>query len=126
MHILLVDDEADYLELMQNRLEKRGFQVTTAENGPQALAAIEKVAFDAAVLDVKMTGMDGLEVLRRIKATHPEVEVILLSGHASMESAVLGVETGAADYLLKPVPINDLIERLNDVVNNKKKPRGIQ
>ncbi len=126
MHILLVDDEADYLELMQNRLEKRGFQVTTAENGPQALAAIEKTAFDAAVLDVKMTGMDGLEVLRRIKATHPEVEVILLSGHASMESAVLGVETGAADYLLKPVPINDLIERLNDVVNNKKNPRGMQ
>ena len=126
MHILLVDDEADYLELMQNRLEKRGFQVTTAESGPHALAAIEKDAFDAAVLDVKMTGMDGLEVLRRIKASHPEVEVILLSGHASMESAVLGVETGAADYLLKPVPINDLIERLNDVVNNKKKPRGVQ
>ncbi len=126
MHILLVDDELDYLELMQNRLEKRGFQVTTAASGPHALAAIEKETFDAAVLDVKMTGMDGLEVLRRIKATHPELEVILLSGHASMESAVLGVETGAADYLLKPVPINDLIERLNDVVNNKKKPRGVQ
>ncbi|WP_027186695.1 response regulator [Desulfovibrio cuneatus] len=125
MHILLVDDEADYLELMKNRLEKRGFQVTTAESGLHALAAIEKEAFDVAVLDVKMTGMDGLEVLRRIKATHPEVEVILLSGHASLESAVLGVETGAADYLLKPVPINDLIERLNDVVN-KKKPHGVQ
>ncbi len=119
MHILIVDDEAEFLELMRNRLHKRGFTVSTAGSGEQALEVVGKEPFDAMVLDVKMPGMDGIEVLRRVKKMFPSLPVILLTGHASIEAAMTGVETGAVDYLLKPVPINDLIARLHDIAARK-------
>ena len=119
MHILFVDDEPDFLELMEKRLGKRGFTVTTAPGGEEALALLDgDASFDAVVLDVKMPGMDGIEVLRRIKAKRPKVPVLLLTGHASVESAMTGVETGAVDYVLKPVPLNDLIARLRDLTSS--------
>lgn len=119
MHILIVDDELEFLELMNNRLQKRGFTVVTAETGEKALGLVEQNAFDAMVLDVKMPGIDGIEVLRRVKRIRPELPVLLLTGHASVEAAMTGVETGAVDYLLKPVPINDLIMRLRDIAARK-------
>jgi len=115
MHILVVDDEREFLELMTNRLQKRGFTVTVASCGEQALDLVEKEAFDALVLDVKMPGIDGIEVLRKVKQLRPHLPVLLLTGHASVEVAMSGVESGAVDYLLKPVPINDLIMRLRDI-----------
>lgn len=119
MHILIVDDEEEFLELMHNRLHKRGFTVATANSGEKALDIVRDQSFDAMVLDVKMRGIDGIEVLRRVKAMKPELPVILLTGHASVEAAMTGVETGAVDYLLKPVPINDLIMRLRDIATRK-------
>jgi DNA-binding response OmpR family regulator len=119
MHVLIVDDEADFLELMEKRLQKRGFSVTTAGNGEEGLKQVQQTSFDAMVLDVKMPGMDGIETLRRIKQLAPDLPVLLLTGHASIESAMVGVESGAVDYLLKPVPLNDLIMRLNDMVGRK-------
>ena len=119
MHILVVDDEHEFLELMNNRLQKRGFTVETAGTGEKALELVREHAFDAMVLDVKMPGIDGIEVLRRVKQMKPELPVLLLTGHASVEAAMTGVETGAVDYLLKPVPINDLIMRLRDIASRK-------
>lgn len=119
MHILIVDDELEFLELMRNRLHKRGFTVETAHNGEAALEIVKQKNFDAMVLDVKMPGIDGIEVLRRVKRVRPEMPVLLLTGHASMEAAMTGVETGAVDYLLKPVPINDLIIRLREIASRK-------
>lgn len=115
MHILVVDDEREFLELMHNRMQKRGFTVSVAQTGEEALDMVERNSFDAVVLDVKMPGIDGIEVLRRVKKMRPELPVLLLTGHASIEVAMIGVETGAVDYLLKPVPINDLIMRLRDI-----------
>lgn len=119
MHILVVDDEQEFLELMTNRLQKRGFTVNIAPNGEQALERVAEEDFDAMVLDVKMPGIDGIEVLRRVKRMRPNLPVLLLTGHASIEAAMTGVETGAVDYLLKPVPINDLIMRLRDIAARK-------
>jgi len=119
MHILVVDDEQEFLELMTNRMQKRGFTVSVASSGERALEEVERETFDAVVLDVKMPGIDGIEVLRRIKRIRPQLPVLLLTGHASVEAAMTGVETGAVDYLLKPVPINDLIMRLRDIVARK-------
>ena len=119
MHILIVDDEHEFLELMSNRLQKRGFTVVGAHNGEEALELVRQQSFDAMVLDVKMPGIDGIEVLRRVKQMKPELPVVMLTGHASVEAAMTGVETGAVDYLLKPVPINDLIMRLRDLASRK-------
>lgn len=119
MHVLIVDDELEFLDLMQNRLHKRGFSIDTASTGEMALEMVTARTFDAMVLDVKMPGIDGIEVLRRVKQIRPELPVLLLTGHASMEAAMTGVETGAVDYLLKPVPINDLIMRLRDIASRK-------
>ena len=119
MHILIVDDELEFLELMQNRLRKRGFSVVTVGTGEGALEKVGEEKFDAMVLDVKMPGIDGIDVLRRVKELRPELPVILLTGHASTEAALMGVESGAVDYLLKPVPINDLIMRLRDIASRK-------
>ncbi|MDL2279891.1 response regulator [Desulfovibrio sp. OttesenSCG-928-G11] len=119
MHILVVDDEREFLELMNNRLQKRGFTVSVAANGDDALTMVEGGSYDAMVLDVKMPGTDGIEVLRRVKQMKPDLPVLLLTGHASIEAAMTGVESGAVDYLLKPVPINDLIMRLKDIAARK-------
>lgn len=119
MHILVVDDEREFLELMNNRLQKRGFTVSVAANGDDALTMVESGNYDAMVLDVKMPGTDGIEVLRRVKQMKPDLPVLLLTGHASIEAAMTGVESGAVDYLLKPVPINDLIMRLKDIAARK-------
>lgn len=119
MHILVVDDEREFLELMNNRLQKRGFTVSVAANGDDALTMVSGGNYDAMVLDVKMPGTDGIEVLRRVKQMKPDLPVLLLTGHASIEAAMTGVESGAVDYLLKPVPINDLIMRLKDIAARK-------
>lgn len=119
MHVLIVDDELEFLDLMQNRLHKRGFTVETASTGEKALQLVGTADYDAMVLDVKMPGIDGIEVLRRVKQLRPDLPVLLLTGHASMEAAMTGVKSGAVDYLLKPVPINDLIMRLRDIASRK-------
>ncbi|HBR05803.1 MAG TPA: two-component system response regulator, partial [Desulfovibrio sp.] len=98
--VLLVDDEAPFLETLRKRLTRRGLAVETAGDGAAALAALERgVCVDVVVLDVKMPGLSGLDVLQKIKTLHPLVEVVLLTGHATLEGAVDGMRLGAFDYL---------------------------
>ena len=114
MNILIVDDETEFLELVGKRLARRGMDVTTASSGEEALTLAEGRVFDVVVLDVKMPGIHGLETLRRLRVMHPTMPVLLLTGHASLGSAVSGMELGAFDYMLKPVAINELIIKLNE------------
>lgn len=110
--VLLVDDEAEALELYGKRLARRGIAPRLAVNAEEALAAVEERAPDVVVLDVRMPGKDGLAVLAEIKDRHPAVQVIMLTGHASVEAAVQGMELGAFDYLVKPVALEDLLQKI--------------
>jgi len=119
--VLLVDDEKGFVDTMTKRLENRGFSVGVAYDGPQALAALDKggINFDVVILDVKMPGMDGNEVLKRIRGDYPLVEVIMLTGHATVESAIEGMKAGAFDYLMKPCELNELIDKIGEAYDKK-------
>lgn len=112
--LLIVDDETKFLEAIAKRLRKRGFDVTTATNGADAIAVARKEKFDIALLDLKMPGMDGGEVLRMLKKEHKYLEAIILTGHGSLESAVELTKLGAFSYLPKPYEIDKLIDCLKD------------
>ncbi len=110
--VLLIDDEKEFLENLSQRMELRGMDVSTAISGDEAVAAMEGASYDAIVLDLQMPGMDGLEVLRRIKTTHPEMQVILLSGQATLEKGIEAMKLGAMDFMEKPADIDALTERV--------------
>ncbi len=110
--ILLVDDETDFLEVMSERMEARGMDVTTAESAQKALQEVEKGGFDAIVLDLMMPGVDGLETLKKIKEKRPALQVILLSGHATLEKGIEAMKLGAMDFIEKPADINQLTEKI--------------
>jgi signal transduction histidine kinase len=114
MRTLLVDDERDFLEMLAQRLRLRGLEVFTAESGPEALESLEQREIDVVVLDVRMPGMDGVETLRRIKDSWPRVEVVMLTGHADLDSSLDGMRFGFFDYLTKPVNIETLVAKLRD------------
>ncbi|MDX9857908.1 MAG: response regulator [candidate division Zixibacteria bacterium] len=107
--VLIVDDETDLLDSLGRIFARRKIHTITAESGEKALALLQQEPIDVMVLDVKMPGMDGLEVLRRVKDKHSAVQVILLSGHPSVEAALEGVRLGAGEYLKKPADIDELI-----------------
>lgn len=107
--ILVVDDERDFNETIVKRLKRRGFHAETALSGAAALEILAREVFDVALLDIMMPGMDGIEVLREVKRRYPGVEVILLTGHASVESGVQGMSMGANAYLIKPVDFEELL-----------------
>ena len=117
--VLLVDDELEFLETLVKRLKKRNLAVQGVKSGEEALEWLSKESVDVVVLDVKMPGMDGIEALRLIKKSHPLVEVIMLTGHASMEVAIEGMELGAFDYLMKPMNIDELLYKLQDAYLKK-------
>ena len=118
--VLIVDDEVPFVEALQKRLAKRNLQVLTAFSGEQALRELErKRDIDIVVLDVKMPGMDGIETLREIKISRPLLEVILLSAHTTVESAIEGIKLGAFDYLLKPCDIGQLVEQIEKARRRK-------
>lgn len=112
--LLIVDDETRFLQAIARRLSKRGFDVHTAANGPDALELARTERFDIALLDLKMPGMDGGEVLRALKKEHQFIEAIILTGHGSLESAVELTKLGAFSYLPKPYELEKLIETLKD------------
>ena len=119
--ILLVDDEATFVETMTKRLTKREMDVVPAYDGPGALAELdENNRIEVVVLDVKMPGMDGLETLAEIKRDHPLIEVIMLTGHATIESAIEGMKKGAFDYLMKPCDIDVLVEKVTEAAERKR------
>ncbi len=117
--VLLVDDEVEFLETLMKRMKKRGVRVSGVKSGDEALGFLSNNPVDVVVLDVKMPGMDGIETLRTIKKRHPLVEVIMLTGHASVEVAIQGMELSAFDYLMKPINIDDLLYKLQDAYQKK-------
>lgn len=117
--ILLVDDEQDFVEILSMRLEEAGENVTAAYNGQECLDKLETQEFDVVILDIKMPGMDGIQTLRKIKILYPLVEVILLTGHGTTETAVEGMKLGAYDYLLKPADFEDLTTKLEGARKRK-------
>ncbi len=121
--ILVVDDEGDFLETLINRLNKRKIATRGCASGEEALRLMRENRFDVIVLDIKMPGgMDGIETLREIKKIQPEADVILLTGHASLETSVEGMREGAYDYLLKPIKLEDLLEKLAQAFERKGTP----
>ena len=110
IRLLLVDDETEFRDSTARALRRRDFEVTTAQDGETALAVLSAEGFDVVVLDVKMPGLDGLEVIGQLKNDRAEIQVILLTGHGSSEDAARGIEAGAFDYLIKPVDIDELID----------------
>jgi DNA-binding NtrC family response regulator len=110
---LVVDDEQDFLETVVNRLGKRSIDTTGVRSGEEAIEMMKKKLFDVVILDIKMPGgMDGIETLREIKKIQPLAEVILLTGHASVETSIEGMKLGAFDYLIKPIKLEDLLTKM--------------
>ncbi|MEW6077864.1 MAG: response regulator [Thermodesulfobacteriota bacterium] len=112
-NIMLVDDEEDFLEMLSLRLRETGENVVTALSGRACLEMLGKQEIDVIVLDIKMPGMDGLETLREIKNRYPLTEVIMLTGHGTIQTAVEGMKRGAFDFLLKPADFEELTAKLN-------------
>lgn len=114
--ILIVDDEPGFLDVMHRRLGKRGFAVRTTSTGSQAIQELREKNFDAAIVDLKMADMDGLEILKIFKKMTPEMPVIMLTGHGSEEAAREGMALGAFDYLIKPCDFEHLVQTINSAV----------
>lgn len=110
--ILLVDDEEEFIDLMSQRLETRGLKVVTASSGEEAVAIVADKSFDVAVVDLAMPGIDGIETLIKIKEERPDIEVIMLTGQATVKSGIEAMKHGANDFLEKPVDINVLMEKI--------------
>ena len=131
--VLVVDDEEDFVETMVNRLKKRTIDAAGAPSGEDALKLLGKREFDVVILDIKMPGgMDGIETLKEIKKIQPLTEVILLTGHAAVESSIEGMKLGAFDYVLKPIKLEELFPKIaqafekKDVHNQKIRSAKIQ
>ncbi|MDM8541266.1 response regulator [Desulfococcaceae bacterium HSG7] len=118
--IMLVDDEADFVETMVKRLGKRNITAIKAFSGEEGLETLKtNMMLDVIVLDVKMPGMDGIEALREIKKTSPLTEVIMLTAHATVESAIDGMKLGAYDYMMKPCDIDMLVGKVTEAAQKK-------
>ncbi len=117
--VLVVDDERDFLEPLVERLQLRKLRAVGVDSASAALDHLSAHPVDVVVLDVKMPGMDGIAALKEIKTRHPLVEVVLLTGHASVESGMEGLELGAFDYLIKPVKLDELMERILEAYDRK-------
>lgn len=112
--VLLVDDEEDFLTVLSQRLEARNLKVSKATGGEEAIEIVDKKDFDVILLDLAMPGLDGLETLERIKAGHPDAEVIILTGHGTVQAGVEAMKLGAEDFVEKPVDIQVLMEKIKD------------
>jgi DNA-binding response OmpR family regulator len=112
IRVLVVDDEEDFLEALVTRLELRGMDVRGVTSGDEALETLAGRSFDVVVLDIKMPGMDGIDVLRTIRREHAGTAVLVLTGHASQELREEGRGLGAFDYLIKPVKLETILERI--------------
>jgi len=112
IRLLLVDDENDFVETLAERLRLRNFNVSVALNGNEAINLVKENEFDVIVLDVLMPGKDGVETLKEIKSIDQISQVIMLTGHATVKTAIQGMKNGAFDYLIKPTDTDDLIEMI--------------
>jgi DNA-binding NtrC family response regulator len=123
INLLLVDDEVKFLESISQRLALKNFEVTTASNGGEAIEAAEKGYFDVAIVDFQMPGMDGTQVLKTLKAKHKYLEIIMLTGHATIDSAVESTKLGAFKYLEKPYEFEKLVEIVKEAYENRLKKK---
>jgi DNA-binding NtrC family response regulator len=121
MRMMLVDDEERFLSTTKKLLAKKGYDVVTAVSGAEALEKIRGQNIHVVILDVKMPGMDGNATLREIKRQFPLTEVIMLTGHATMESAIDGLKLGAIDYLMKPADIEIIIQKAEDAFEKRQR-----
>ncbi|MFH1350011.1 MAG: response regulator [Pseudomonadota bacterium] len=121
MKMMLVDDEERFLSTTKKLLEKKGYDVLTATSGAEALEKVRAQNIHVVILDVKMPGMDGIDTLKEIKRLYPLVEVIMLTGHATVESAVEGLKSGATDYLVKPTEVAELILKAEEAFEKRKR-----
>jgi DNA-binding NtrC family response regulator len=117
--VLVVDDEADFLETIVMRLQRRKIDATGVDSGKKALEVVENERFDVVVLDVLMPGLDGIETLKLLKKKKPFIEVIILTGHGSVESGLLGMQYGAFDYIMKPADLDELLEKIHQAYDRK-------
>ena len=119
--ILLVDDEHKFVAILTQRLTQRNYSVAFAHSGKDALAQLEDAKdIDVVILDVKMPGLDGIETLKRIKEKWPLIEVIMLTGHSTLDSAIDAIKIDANDYLLKPVEMEQLVSKIKKAVCRKR------
>jgi len=119
MKLMLVDDEERLLSSIARLLSKKGIDAVTATSGAEAIEKLKHQTIHVVILDVKMPGMDGNETLLEIKRLFPLVEVIMLTGHATVESAVDGLKFGATDYLMKPIGIDELIQKAEEAFEKR-------
>ncbi len=117
--VLLVDDEQDFLETLAERMRTRGMNVSTTTSAADAVKMAEAESYDAVVLDLKMPGMDGLEVLSAMKEKNPDIQVILLTGHATLEKGIEAMKLGAMDFIEKPADIKVLTEKIKQAQSQK-------
>lgn len=117
--VLLVDDEKDFLELLSERLENRGLKVSSVTTGEEALLLVEQQEYDAIILDIAMPGIDGLETLQRIKKIRPDVEIIMLTGHATVPRSIEAMKLGAEDLLEKPVDLEVLLDKIDQATQKR-------
>ncbi len=121
MKIMLVDDEERYLHTTKRLIEIKGIEVLTAQSGQEALELLKTRNIPVVILDVKMPEMDGNQTLKAIKSLYPLVEVIMLTGHATVNSAIDGMKLGAFDYLMKPADIEDILEKAREAFEKRQR-----
>src|SRR3990172_4389980 len=112
--VLLIDDEENFTTALSERMEARGVKAVTASNGSQALELVENENFDAIILDMIMPGMDGIETLKRLLEKNPDLQIILLTGHATVQKGIEALKLGAADFIEKPAGVQQLIQKVKD------------
>jgi DNA-binding NtrC family response regulator len=118
-NVLLIDDEEQFLKVLGERLETRGLKVNTVTSGEDALTLIDDKNYDAIVLDLAMPGIDGIETLKLLKEKKPDLEIIMLTGHATVQKGVEAMKLGADDFLEKPVELSVLLERISEAKNKR-------
>jgi len=124
LRVLVVDDEADFLETIVMRLQRRKIDAYGVDGGKKALEIVENERFDVVVLDFLMPGIDGIETLKLLKKRKPFIEVIILTGHGSVESGIQGMQFGAFDYIMKPTDLDELLEKIQQAYERKRIHEG--
>jgi len=117
--ILLVDDEEQFLKVLSKRLEGRGMKVDTSVSGEDALNRVKGKEFDAIILDLAMPGMSGIETLKRIRSENPDVQIIMLTGHGTVETGIEAMKAGAVDFLEKPADLNKIMEKISEAKHKR-------